>query len=190
MIKDEKVVSRFINGTWHKSLNEINEVEYYKRLDNLKMKWHKMRNFFYYLFHTWLNPLTHKFVRVWISKVLHFGVETTNQVESEYSVLKLWLSTCHGDLDTVFLNINSDIKGNNISHLALKKIWVELKKAPKIIDDPKNKPGHYLKTSHGLPCSCKLITRTRNWGAYPVSQEKDMDAEMRDLAFLLDQIST
>ncbi|KAI5676676.1 hypothetical protein M9H77_07626 [Catharanthus roseus] len=38
--------------------------------------------------------------RVWISQVMHFGVETTNRAESEYSVLKLWLSTCHGDLDT------------------------------------------------------------------------------------------
>ncbi|KAI5649724.1 hypothetical protein M9H77_35729 [Catharanthus roseus] len=29
------------------------------------------------------------------SQVLHFGVETTNRAESEHSVLKLWLSTCH-----------------------------------------------------------------------------------------------
>ncbi|KAI5661935.1 hypothetical protein M9H77_21258 [Catharanthus roseus] len=42
---------------------------------------------------------------------MHFGVETTNRAESEHSVLKLWLSTCHGDLDTIFLNINSLIEG-------------------------------------------------------------------------------
>ncbi|KAI5659014.1 hypothetical protein M9H77_27807 [Catharanthus roseus] len=41
---------------------------------------------------------------------MHFGVETTNEAESEHSVLKLWLSTCHGDLDTVFLNIYSLIE--------------------------------------------------------------------------------
>ncbi|KAI5668098.1 hypothetical protein M9H77_17951 [Catharanthus roseus] len=35
-----------------------------------------------------------------------FGMDTTNSAESEYSVLKLWLSTCHGDLDTVFMNID------------------------------------------------------------------------------------
>ncbi|KAI5674113.1 hypothetical protein M9H77_14477 [Catharanthus roseus] len=34
-------------------------------------------------------------------------VDATNHAESEYSVLKLWLSTCHGDLDIVFLNIDS-----------------------------------------------------------------------------------
>ncbi|KAI5658070.1 hypothetical protein M9H77_26863 [Catharanthus roseus] len=136
----EDVASQFINCTWHKLLNEIDE----------------------------LNPLAHKFVRVWTSKVLHFGVDTTNQIESEYSVLKLWLSTCHGDLDTVFLNIDSVIKGQIVeikssleysSHLALKKIWVELKIASEIIDDPKNKCGHYLRTSHGLPCLCESITR-------------------------------
>ncbi|KAI5647835.1 hypothetical protein M9H77_33840 [Catharanthus roseus] len=89
--------------------------------------------------------------RVWTSEVLNFGVETTNSAESEHSMLKLWLSTCHGDLDTVFLNIDSLIKGqiteikssleihklkekydvksnlilknisNNISHLALRR---------------------------------------------------------------------
>ncbi|KAI5668008.1 hypothetical protein M9H77_17861 [Catharanthus roseus] len=90
--------------------------------------------------------------RVWTSQVLHFEVETTDHVESEHSVLKLWLSTYHGNLDIVFLNIDSllesqivEIKSslefsrlkekfnaksnhilknisNNISHLALKKI--------------------------------------------------------------------
>ncbi|KAI5670645.1 hypothetical protein M9H77_11009 [Catharanthus roseus] len=42
--------------------------------------------------------------------VIHFGVETTNRAESEYSVLELWLSTCYGNLDTVFLNIDSRIE--------------------------------------------------------------------------------
>ncbi|KAI5666007.1 hypothetical protein M9H77_15860 [Catharanthus roseus] len=48
--------------------------------------------------------------RVWTSEVLHFGVETTNHTESEHSVLKLWLSTCRGNLDTVLLNIDSVIE--------------------------------------------------------------------------------
>ncbi|KAI5672670.1 hypothetical protein M9H77_13034 [Catharanthus roseus] len=43
---------------------------------------------------------TYKMNKVWTSQVLHFRVETTNWAESEHSVLKLWLSTCHGDLDT------------------------------------------------------------------------------------------
>ncbi|KAI5674470.1 hypothetical protein M9H77_14834 [Catharanthus roseus] len=49
-------------------------------------------------------------MRIWTSQVLHFRVETTNRAESEHSVLKLWLSTCQGDLDTVFLNIDSLIQ--------------------------------------------------------------------------------
>ncbi|KAI5657189.1 hypothetical protein M9H77_25982 [Catharanthus roseus] len=39
------------------------------------------------------------------------STETTNWAESEHSVLKLWLSTCHGDLDTAFLTIDSLIEG-------------------------------------------------------------------------------
>ncbi|KAI5663947.1 hypothetical protein M9H77_23270 [Catharanthus roseus] len=131
---------------------------------------------------------TYKINKVWTSKVLHFGIETTNRIKSEHSVLKLWHSTCHGNLDTVFLNIDSVIEGqiaeikssfeysmlkekynaksnpilknisNNISHLALKKIWVEIKRAPEIIDDPINKCRHYLRISHGLLCLCELIT--------------------------------
>ncbi|KAI5657789.1 hypothetical protein M9H77_26582 [Catharanthus roseus] len=114
---------------------------------------------------------------VWTSQVLHFGVETTNRAESEHSVLKLWISMCHGDLDTVFLNIDSLIEcqiaeikyslkisklrekfavksnailkniSNKISHLALKKIWLEIKKARGMVEDPGSKYLHYLRKS-------------------------------------------
>ncbi|KAI5653591.1 hypothetical protein M9H77_30778 [Catharanthus roseus] len=147
--------------------------------------------------------------KVWTSEVLHFGIETTNRAESDHSVLKLWLSTCHGDLDTVFFNVDSIIESqifeikssleisklkekfnaksnpilkninNNISHWALKKIWLEIKRAREIIDDAENNCGHYLRKLHGLPC------------AYvPSAHARDIDSEMRDLASMLDQIST
>ncbi|KAI5678620.1 hypothetical protein M9H77_09570 [Catharanthus roseus] len=163
--------------------------EYLRKLDALKMKWKSRPDFLHYLFNNWLNPFAHKFVRCWTKNHMHFGVETTNRAESEHSVLKLWLSTCHGDLDTVFLNIDSLIEGqitdikaslefsktkeknnaksnhifyivsNKISHLVLQKIWSEITRAAGIYDDPKNKCEHYLKTSHGLPCACELIKR-------------------------------
>ncbi|KAI5662601.1 hypothetical protein M9H77_21924 [Catharanthus roseus] len=128
-------------------------------------RWQRRPDFLHYLFNTWLNPLAHKFYRVWTSEVLHFGVEITNRAESEHSVLKLWLSTCHGDLDTTFLNIDSLIEGqiaeiktsleipklkekysaksnlilknisHNISHLALKRIWLEIKRPHNIFDN-------------------------------------------------------
>ncbi|KAI5666465.1 hypothetical protein M9H77_16318 [Catharanthus roseus] len=58
-----------------------------------------------------LNPFAHKFVRYWTKSHMFFGVETTNPVESEHLVLKFWLSTCHVDLDTMFLTIDSLIEG-------------------------------------------------------------------------------
>ncbi|KAI5662314.1 hypothetical protein M9H77_21637 [Catharanthus roseus] len=64
MIKDEEVASLFINASWHKLLNEINEQEYLRILDVLKTKWQKQSYFLHYLFITWLNPLGHKFMRV------------------------------------------------------------------------------------------------------------------------------
>ncbi|KAI5669306.1 hypothetical protein M9H77_19159 [Catharanthus roseus] len=116
-------------------------------------------------------------------------METTNRAESEHSVLKLWLSTCHGDLDTVFFNIDSLIQAqvaeikysleisrlkekygaksnpilknlcNKISHLGLKKIMDELKKARQMVEEPDKHNG-------------------------------DMESEMRDLTSLLQEIST
>ncbi|KAI5683509.1 hypothetical protein M9H77_04737 [Catharanthus roseus] len=112
MIKDEEIASRFVNNSWHKLLNEIDEQEYLKKLDVLKTKWNIRRDFLHYLFNTWLNPLAHKFVRVCTGQVLHFRIETANRVvESEHFILKLWLSTCHDNVDTVFLNIDSLIEG-------------------------------------------------------------------------------
>ncbi|KAI5649227.1 hypothetical protein M9H77_35232 [Catharanthus roseus] len=126
MVKDEEVAQRFVNGSWRKLINKLDEVEFQRK--------------------------------VWTSQVMHFGVATMNRAESEHSILKLWLSTRHGDLDTVFFNIDSLIQAqvseikysleisrlkekygaesnpilknlcNKISHLGLKKIMDELKK--------------------------------------------------------------
>ncbi|KAI5683193.1 hypothetical protein M9H77_04421 [Catharanthus roseus] len=145
--------------------------------------------------------------------VLHFGVEITNRAESEHSVLKLWLSTCHGDLNTVFLNINSSSleisklkeKSNAKSNPILKNISNNITR--EIVDDAQNKCGHYLRKSHVLPCAYELLGRYKNflllqledvsifWRTLeigvdvPSAHVRDMDSEMRDLAYMLDQIS-
>ncbi|KAI5668290.1 hypothetical protein M9H77_18143 [Catharanthus roseus] len=238
MVKDKEVATRFVNGSWRTLINEIDEVEYHRKLDVLKTMWQRRPNLLYYLFNTWLNPLAHKFCRVWTSEVLHFRVNTMNRVESKHSVLTLWLSTCHSDLDTVFFNIDFFIESqiakikssldisklkekfyaksnpilknisNNISHLALKKIWLEIKRASEIVDDPQNKYGHYLRKSHGLPSTCDLVARYEHllplhsedvsvfWRTLeirvdiPSAHAWDMDSEICDLASMLDQIST
>ncbi|KAI5677678.1 hypothetical protein M9H77_08628 [Catharanthus roseus] len=38
LTKDEEVTSRFVNGSWKKLLDEINEQEYLRKLDALKTK--------------------------------------------------------------------------------------------------------------------------------------------------------
>ncbi|KAI5668968.1 hypothetical protein M9H77_18821 [Catharanthus roseus] len=212
--------------------------EYLRKLDALKTKWKSRPDFLHYLFNNWLNPFASKFVRCWTKSHMHFRVEPTNRAESEHSVLKLWLSTCYGDLDIVFFNIDlliegqiADIKAslefsktkekhnaksnhifyivsNKISHLAFKKIWSEITRAAGIYDDPKNKCGHYLRTSHSLPCACELITRFDHvlpiqlhdinafWKTleigrpHPSARQQDMDSEMRSFTDLLHQIST
>ncbi|KAI5671530.1 hypothetical protein M9H77_11894 [Catharanthus roseus] len=72
--------------------------------------------------------------QVWTSEVLYFGVETTNRAESEHSVLKLWLSTCHGDLDTMFLNVDSVIE----SQIAEIKSSLEISKLKEKLNTKSN----------------------------------------------------
>ncbi|KAI5668556.1 hypothetical protein M9H77_18409 [Catharanthus roseus] len=115
---------------------------------------------------------------VWTSQVLHFGVETTNPAENEYFVLKVWLSTCYGDLDTVFFNIDSLIQGQiaeikytfEISKLKEKYVAKSnailknlsnkvIKKACEMVEEPESNCLHYLRKLHGLPCACELVHR-------------------------------
>ncbi|KAI5652552.1 hypothetical protein M9H77_29739 [Catharanthus roseus] len=155
-----------------------------------------------------------------LNEVLHFGI-----------------SKCHGDLDIVFLNIDSLIEGqiaeikysletsklkekfavrsnailknisNKINHLALKKIWLEIKKARGMVEDPGSKCLHYLRKSHGLLCACELVHRRQYlipiqledvyifWRKLEIGtdipdvHERYMDSEMRDLTSMLEEIS-
>ncbi|KAI5673762.1 hypothetical protein M9H77_14126 [Catharanthus roseus] len=54
LIKDEEVASQFINGSWKKLLNKIDEQEYLRKLENPKTKWQNRPDFLHYLFTTWL----------------------------------------------------------------------------------------------------------------------------------------
>ncbi|KAI5664907.1 hypothetical protein M9H77_24230 [Catharanthus roseus] len=145
---------------------------------------------------------TYKTNKVWTSEVLHFGVETTNYAESEHSILKLWLSTCHGDLDTVFLNVDSVMKCEEQCHIE------EYKQSHQSLGFEEDMSGHYLRKSHGLPCACELLGRYEHflllkledvsvfWRTleirvdFPQAHARDMDFEIHDLTFMLDQIST
>ncbi|KAI5653545.1 hypothetical protein M9H77_30732 [Catharanthus roseus] len=112
-------------------------------------------------------------VRVWISQVLHFGVETTNRAESEHSVLKLWLSMCHGDLYTVFLNIDSLIQ----AQIAEIKYSLEISR---------------LKKKYGAKKEDVVIfwRKLEISSDIPEEHHRDIESKMRDLTSLLHEIST
>ncbi|KAI5669409.1 hypothetical protein M9H77_19262 [Catharanthus roseus] len=107
---------------------------------------------------------------------------------------QLWLSTCHGDLYTVFVNIDSFIEGQ-IADIKSSLDYSRLKekfnaKSNSILKNISKKISHLaLKKIWTIQ---RLFWRTLKIDSYhPCSQEKDMDMnfEMRDLANLLDQIS-
>ncbi|KAI5677445.1 hypothetical protein M9H77_08395 [Catharanthus roseus] len=180
LTKDEEVASQFVNGSRKKLLNEIDEQEYLRKLDTLQTKGKSRPNLLHYLFNTWLNPFTHKFVRCWTKSVMHFGVETTNRAESEHSVLKLWLSTCHGDLHIVFLNIDSLIDGQ----IADIKASLEFSKTKEKFNA---KDNQILKMLVGI----EAFWKTLEIGiCHPSTRQQDMDSEMHSLTDLFHQIST
>ncbi|KAI5663233.1 hypothetical protein M9H77_22556 [Catharanthus roseus] len=167
MVKDEEVAQRFVNSSWKKLINEIDKIEYQRKLEVLKTRWKSRPDFLH---------------------VLHFGVETTNRAESEHSMLKVWLSMCHGDLDTVFLNIDSLIQGQ----------IAEIKYTLKI---SKLKEKYGAKSNAILKnLSNKLIPireedvdifwrRLEISSDIPKQHDRDMDSEMSDLTSLIHEIS-
>ncbi|KAI5650135.1 hypothetical protein M9H77_36140 [Catharanthus roseus] len=190
---------------FHRNREESNKVE-----GVVKTRWKSRPDFLHYLFSTWLNPFAHKFCRVRTSQVFHFEVETTNRAESEHSVLKLWLSTCHGQIAKIKYTLkisklkekysaksNAILKklSNKVSHLALKKIMDELKKAREMVEELGSNCLHYLRKSHGLPCACELEDVDIFWrkleigSDIPEEHDRDMDSEMHDLTSLIHKIS-
>ncbi|KAI5659367.1 hypothetical protein M9H77_28160 [Catharanthus roseus] len=166
MVKDEGVSTQFVNGTCNKLINKIDEVECHRKLDGLKTKWQQRPDFIHYLFNTWLNPLAHKFCR-------HLFLNIDSLIEGQIAKINKPLEISklkekYGAKSNLILkNI-----GNITSHLALKKIWLEIKRAHKIVDDPKNKCG--LKIGVDIP----------------TVHERDVDSKMRDLTSMLEKIST
>ncbi|KAI5681573.1 hypothetical protein M9H77_02801 [Catharanthus roseus] len=106
--------------------------------------------------------------------------KTTNRAESEHSVLKLWLSTCHGDLDTVFLNIDSLIEGQ----IADIKASLEFSRTK---EKHNAKSNHIFYILHDID----VFWQTLEIGSpHPSARQQDLDSEMRSLTDLLHQIST
>ncbi|KAI5650419.1 hypothetical protein M9H77_36424 [Catharanthus roseus] len=157
--------------------------------------------------------------QVWTSQVMLFGVETTNCAESEHLGLKLWFSTYHGDLDTVFLSIDTLIEGQiveiktslEISKLkekyAAKSNAILMNITREMVENPKNKCLHYLRKLHSLPCAYELVGRCQYllplqledvyifWRKLEIGvnipnvHKRDMDFEMCDLTLMLEEIS-
>ncbi|KAI5652855.1 hypothetical protein M9H77_30042 [Catharanthus roseus] len=106
--------------------------------------------------------------------------KTTNQAESGHSVLKLWLSICHGDLDTVFLNIDSLIEGQ----IADIKASLEFSKTK---EKRNAKSNHIFYILHDINAFWKTL---EIGGPHSSAQQQDTDSEMHSLTDLLHQIST
>ncbi|KAI5668735.1 hypothetical protein M9H77_18588 [Catharanthus roseus] len=123
MVKDEEVSQRFVNGSWNKLINEIDEEEYKRKLEVLQSK-----------------------------------SNCRNKYSLKISTLK---ETFAVKSKAILKNIS-----NKISHLALKKIRLEIKQARGMVEDL-GKIGSDIPDVH----------------------ERDIDSEMCDLTSILEEIS-
>ncbi|KAI5662406.1 hypothetical protein M9H77_21729 [Catharanthus roseus] len=118
---------------------------------------------------------TYKMNKVWISQVLHFGVETTNRAESEHSLLKLWLSTCHGDLDTMFLNIDSLIQ-DQIAEIKYTLEISKLKREEESSAPPEywmDTPDHLYVISNTFNLCIVFLSRSESTTVLPLVSNMD-----------------
>ncbi|KAI5683989.1 hypothetical protein M9H77_05217 [Catharanthus roseus] len=96
-------------------------------------------------------------------KFLYFESGTMNRAESEHLLLKAWIATTQGDLDIVFLKIDSLIEGQitkiktTLEYSRLKEKDNDKSNPIIILTYPENLCRHWVRTSHMLPCSYELL---------------------------------
>ncbi|XP_056685621.1 PKS-NRPS hybrid synthetase cheA-like [Spinacia oleracea] len=152
---------------WNKIVYAETEAEYEANVMQLKKKFASHPKTLQYVEDTWLIH-SKKFVQAYTKKMFHLGNRTTNRVESAHNVLKRFLKTSTGSLDTIWksfvrsenidlhitvLHLLSQLRGK-VSHLAIRKINEEYGRH-KVGTDPATF-GCYLRTLHGLPCAHEM----------------------------------
>lgn len=195
--KNKGVAERFKNGRWRAIMKAPTVRDYDSAVHMMKDSWRSFPAVISYVEETWL---IHKemFVDAWTNKVLHFGNTTTCRVESAHAMLKQWLNTSTGALDSVWSKVNKAIESQltqirftleecrrrkavlhsgfpfnylsgYVSHYCLGKLSGELKRMGELSDQVYDRCGCVLRSTHGIPCACEL--RTAMDTTTPVSLE-------------------
>ncbi|KAI5647942.1 hypothetical protein M9H77_33947 [Catharanthus roseus] len=153
------------------------------RLDKLKTKWQQMQWFLGYLFDEWLNPCATKSVRGWMNTVF---VKIDSLIEGQITKIKTTLEYSRlKEKDNDGSNPIIAPLCYNISHWVLRIIKDEIKKAPKILADPKNLCGHWiyiplkLEDVHIFWRSLKINGLLRIGGQHS-HEESDLQKQLHD----------
>ncbi|XP_056688195.1 protein FAR1-RELATED SEQUENCE 5-like [Spinacia oleracea] len=183
--KNKDVGRAFKNGVW-KRIMEASTVEEYDRavasMEDCYVRWQSVID---YVHNTWLTDHRQKFVLAWTNEVLHFGNITTCRVESQHSVVKSWLGSSQGSLDTVFRKVHASIINQvteiknglessrrrhgalfksylyqhlvgRVSHHALELILEEHMRMRQLSTEVFERCGCAKFSTHGLPCACNI----------------------------------
>ncbi|XP_076914314.1 uncharacterized protein LOC143573274 [Bidens hawaiensis] len=162
----------------------------------------------YYIRENWLVPYKEKFVSYWINDRLNFGEHTTNRLEGQHANLKRYLPGSNNSLDSIAAFalevVNSQMEEisatledscvrikkyhkltlfeklhNRVSLFFIAKLDKELTLLD-TLQDTGAECDHWLQTSWGLPCACKLNWYTIHNIRIPL---KDIDPFWRKLDF-------
>lgn len=107
--KNRKMAARFTQGIWRRVMEAPTEQEYEDAVMYLGERMRVYPRVVSYVTGTWLVH-KQKFVRAWTNNALHLGNTTTCRVESAHAVLKQWLNSSTGALDTVWTKVHKEIE--------------------------------------------------------------------------------
>ncbi|XP_056697860.1 uncharacterized protein [Spinacia oleracea] len=185
--KNKDVGAAFKNGVWKRIMEAATEAEYESAVVVMEDRYGRWPAVIDYVHKTWLTHHRQKFVLAWTNEVLHFGNIMTCRVESQHSVVKSWLGSLQGSLDTVFRKVHASINyqvteikiGLEISrrrhgvlfkhylyqqligrvfHHALELILDERTRMLHLSTEVFERCGCAMLTTHGLPCACRIFT--------------------------------
>ncbi|OMO51093.1 hypothetical protein CCACVL1_30010 [Corchorus capsularis] len=168
--KNKAIAQSFKNGRWRQILEAPTELEYNRQVNFMRDRWSRHRpQVVTYIDETWLVH-KEKFVHAWTNRMRHLGNTTTCRVESAHSMIKQWLHSSIGAMDTVWRTfeestyqaapVYSSFPFNTltcrVSHYCLTLLDAERGRMRELADEVRDRCGCVLRITHDIPCACEI----------------------------------
>ncbi|XP_074293167.1 protein FAR1-RELATED SEQUENCE 6-like [Silene latifolia] len=166
---------------WNNVINALTEQVFQQAWASFSHKWGRMAT---YIGKAW-GEHAGKFILCYTNEAFYLGNIATSRVESAHYLLKAWLKSSHLTLDTMWSCVHGMLEGQyskikkeledsmskpritsrtfsilqgNVSTIAIELMEKELLRGLGLGIEVEDQCGLVLRTAHGLPCACKLVS--------------------------------